>query len=244
MGKKKVDQNSSNQDIMKLVRAANKELHLTEGEMHAEAESIFQSVGKTLKKRREIDDHEVMTSYLKEDQNVDPAHGDTELEKRLQEQAELGKKKMSEYMDNFYRENVIQRKDKEEEEEDRDDEEDREDEEEREDGEATEDEAVDADDVEADQDENESTSVSASEVEGDIEESEPSRLPNPKASSTSGSEIPISEKETENVASNVESEICIEELPDKSIGKCFADTSNIENEVPNETLNVKDTQIP
>ena len=54
----------------------------------------------------------------------------------------------------------------------------------------------------------------------------------------------IHEKETENVASNVESEICIEELPDKSIGKCFADTSNIENEVPNETLNVKDTQIP
>merc|ERR1712004_507105 len=136
------------QDIMKLVRAANKELHLTEGEMHAEAESIFQSVGKTLKKRREIDDHEVMTSYLKEDQNIDPAHGDPELEKRLQEQAEVGKKKMSEYMDNFYRENVIQRKDKEEEEED------------REDGEATEDEAVDADDVEADQDENESTSVS------------------------------------------------------------------------------------
>ena len=222
---------------MKLVRAANKELHLTEGEMHAEAESIFQSVGKTLKKRREIDDHEGMTSYLKEDQNVDPAHGDTELEKRLQEQAELGKKKMSEYMDNFYRENVIQRKDKEEEE-------DREDEEEREGGEATEDEAVDTDDVEAGQDENESTSVSASEVEGDIEESEPSRLPNPKASSTSGLEIPISQKETENVASNVESEICIEELPDKSIGKCFADTSNIENEVPNETLNVKDTQIP
>merc|ERR1719192_2642558 len=205
--------------------------------MHAEAESIFQSVGKTLKKRREIDDHEVMTSYLKEDQNVDPAHGDTELENRLQEQAELGKKKMSEYMDNFYRENVIQRKDKE-------DEEDREDEEEREGGEATEDEAVDTDDVEAGQDENESTSVSASEVEGDIEESEPSRLPNPKASSTSGLEIPISQKETENVTSNVESEICIEELPDKSIGKCFADTSNIENEVPNETLNVKDTQIP
>merc|ERR1719414_1227879 len=79
---------------MKLVRAANKELHLTEGEMHAEAESIFQSVGKTLKKRREIDDHEVMTSYLKEDQNVDPAHGDTELEKRLQEQAELRKKRI------------------------------------------------------------------------------------------------------------------------------------------------------
>ena len=237
MGKKTVDQNSSNQDIMKLVRAANKELHLTEGEMHAEAESIFQSVGKTLKKRREIDDHEVMTSYLKEDQNVDPAHGDTELEKRLQEQAELGKKKMSEYMDNFYRENVIKRKDKEEEEE-------REDEEDREDGEATEDEAVDNDNVEGDQDDNESTSVSASEVEGDIEEIDPSRLPNPKASSTSGSETPISQKETENVTSNVESEICIEELPDKSIGKCFADTSNIENEVPNETLNVKDTQIP
>merc|ERR1711963_591564 len=105
-------------------------------------------------------------------------------------------------MDNFYRENVIQRKDKEEDED-------------KEDEEATEDEAGDTDIVEADEDESESTSVSASEVEGGPEESEPSRLPNLKASSTSGLEIPISQKETENVASNVESEICIEELPDK-----------------------------
>ena len=215
------------QDICKLVRAANKELHLTEGEMHAEAESIFQSVGKTLKKRREIDDHEVMTSYLKEDQTVDPAHGDSELEKRLQEQSQMGKQKMAEYLDNFYRENVIKKKDKPEDEEDKEDEE------------VTEDEAV-ADDADGDgEDENESTSVSGSDVEGDREESgnQGSRLPNPKATGEgeTSAEIPMGQREK-----GVSGDICIE-LPDKSIEKCFADTSNIENEVPKETSNVKDT---
>merc|ERR1712088_293597 len=116
---------------------------------------IFQSVGKTLKKRREIDDHEVMTSYLQEDQTVDPAHGDSELEKRLQESSELGKQNMAEYLDNFYRENVIKKKDKPEDEMEG-----------KEDEEVTEDEAVE-DDAEGEQDENESTSVS--DAEGDSE---------------------------------------------------------------------------
>jgi len=213
------------QDISKLVRAANKDLHLSEGEMHAEAESIFQSVGKTLKKRREIDDHEVMTSYLKEDQTVDPAHGDSELEKRLQEQSQMGKQKMAEYLDNFYRENVIKKKDKPEDEEDKEDEE------------VTEDEAV-ADDADGDgEDENESTSVSGSDVEGEESGNQGSRLPNPKATGEgeTSAEIPTGQREK-----SVSGDICIE-LPDKSIEKCFADTSNIENEVPKETSNVKDT---
>ena len=93
-------------DIKKLVKISNKSLHLSEGEMRAEAESIFLSVGKTLKKRRELDDHEVMTSYLKEDETVDPAAKDEDLEQRLQTQVQEGNKKMEEYMDNFYKESV------------------------------------------------------------------------------------------------------------------------------------------
>ena len=221
------------QDICKLVRAANKELHLTEGEMHAEAESIFQSVGKTLKKRREIDDHEVMTSYLKEDQTVDPAHGDSELEKRLQEQSQMGKQKMAEYLDNFYRENVIKKKDKPEDEMEG-----------KEDEEVTEDEAVE-DDAEGEQNENESTSVS--DAEGDSEESAKgvSPLPNLKATGVeeTSAKTSMGQKEPEKGVSSTGGDLCTE-LPDKSIEKCFADTSNIENEVPKETTNVKDTLSP
>ena len=209
------------------MRTANADLHLSEGEMHAEAESIFQSVGKTLKKRREIDDHEVMTSYLQENENVDPAHGDSELEQRLQESSQKGKQNMAEYLDNFYRDNVIKRKDKPEEED-------------KEDEEVTEDEAVE-DEVEGEQDENESTSVSVSDAEGDTEEGGGlGQLPNPKATSadeTSAKSSKEGQKETEKGVS------ISGEVADKSIEKCFADTSNIENEVPKETTNVKDTPI-
>ena len=207
------------------MRAANADLHLSEGEMHTEAESIFQSVGKTLKKRREIDDHEVMASYLQEDQTVDPAHGDSELEKRLQESSELGKQNMAEYLNNFYRENVIKRKDKPEELEDREDEE------------VTEDEEVE-DDAEGEQDENESTSDAEADSEG------VSPLPNVKATGAeeTSAKPSIGQEETEKgVSSSTGGDLCTE-LPDKSIEKCFADTSNIENEVPKETTNVKDTK--
>ena len=215
------------------MRAANKDLHLSEGEMHAEAESIFQSVGKTLKKRREIDDHEVMTSYLQEDQTVDPAHGDSELEKRLQESSELGKQNMAEYLNNFYRENVIKKKDKlENEMEDKEDEE------------VTEDETVE-DDAEGEQEENESTSVS--DAEGDSEESAKgvSPLPNLKATGVeeTSAKTSMGQKEPEKGVSSTGGDLCTE-LPDKSIEKCFADTSNIENEVPKETTNVKDALSP
>ena len=202
--------------------------------MHAEAESIFQSVGKTLKKRREIDDHEVMTSYLQEDEAVDPAHGDSELEKRLQESTQLGKQNMAEYLDNFYRDNVIKKKDKP-------------GEEDKEDEEVTEDEAVE-DDAEGEQDENESTSVSVSDAEGDSEESGKgaSGLPNVKATGADGASAKTSmgQKETEKGVSSTDVGDLCTELPDKSIEKCFADTSNIENEVPKETTNVKDTLSP
>ena len=222
-------QNSSRQDISKLVRTANKDLHLGEGEMHAEAESIFQSVGKTLKKRREIDDHEVMTSYLQENETVDPAHGDLELEQRLQESTQKGKQNMAEYLDNFYRDNVIKKKDKQEEED-------------KEDEEVTEDEVVE-DEAEGEQDENESTSVSVSDAEGDTEEgSGLGQLPNPKATSAKSSKE--GQKETEKGVSSSVGDLCISgEVAEKSIEKCFADTSNIENEVPKETTNVKDTPI-
>ena len=197
--------------------------------MHAEAESIFQSVGKTLKKRREIDDHEVMTSYLQENETVDPAHGDSELEQRLQESTQKGKQNMAEYLDNFYRDNVIKKKDKQEEED-------------KEDEEVTEDEVVD-DEAEGEQDENESTSVSVSDAEGDTEKGGGlGQLPNSKATSAKSSKE--GQKETEKGVSSTVGDLCISsEVDEKSIEKCFADTSNIENEVPKETTNVKDTPL-
>merc|ERR1711881_504859 len=82
--------------------------------------------GKTLKRRREINDHEVLESYLNEDQVVDPAKENPELESRLQTQAEEGKKNMATYLDNFYRDNVLKEKNGGEKEEE-DDEEDNED---------------------------------------------------------------------------------------------------------------------
>jgi len=93
-----------------LVQMANSQLHLSEYQLHAEAELIFQAVGKTLKRRREIDDHDVLESYLTENQVVDPAKENPELESRLQTQAEEGKRNMATYLDNFYRDNVLKEK--------------------------------------------------------------------------------------------------------------------------------------
>merc|ERR1719319_689975 len=218
------------QDILKLVREANKELHLTEGEMHAEAESIFQTVGKKLKTRREVDDHEVMHSYLKESQTVDPAANDQGLEQRLQEQSELGKKNMAEYMDNFYRESVLKKSNVE-----------------KEDGQ---DEEVNDDEVEGGEEENdqdseeegESRSGSESEGEDDANEGD---ITSPQTAEVSinGDDVREKVREGQNSSEKVDSAVpsTCTEVPAKPVEKCFADTSNIENEVPKETSNVKET---
>eukprot|EP00092_Neocalanus_flemingeri_P007387 GFUD01007975.1.p1 GENE.GFUD01007975.1~~GFUD01007975.1.p1 ORF type:complete len:1381 (+),score=430.56 GFUD01007975.1:102-4244(+) len=98
------------QDVKKLVKEANSTLHLNSLQMHDEAENIFQSVGKKLKKRREHDDTDVMVSYLKEDQMVDPASKNEELDKILIVQAAEGKKNINKYFDDFYSTHVINAK--------------------------------------------------------------------------------------------------------------------------------------
>jgi len=98
------------QDIKRLVKAANSTLHLSTLQMHDEAENIFQTVGKKLKKRREIDDTDVMVSYLKENQMEDPAAKDQELDKVLMVQAVEGKKNINKYFDDFYKTHVVNAK--------------------------------------------------------------------------------------------------------------------------------------
>jgi len=98
------------QDIRKLVKEANSTLHLSNLQVDDEAENIFQAVGKKLKNRREIDESEVLVSYLKEDQMEDPAAKNEELDKVLIVQAVEGKKKINQYFDDFYKTHVINAK--------------------------------------------------------------------------------------------------------------------------------------
>ena len=95
------------QDIKALVLEANKELHLGPAAVHEEAQNIFRSVGKRLKGRREVDETEVLLSYLPETGTEDPAAGDVELNKVLEEQAREGKRRMEQYLDDFYHTHVL-----------------------------------------------------------------------------------------------------------------------------------------
>ena len=96
-------------DIRALVLDANKELHLSSVQVHEEAQDIFRSVGKRLKGRREIDESNILMSYLPEDQTAaeDPASKDEELNKLLIEQGKLGKKNLEKYFDDFYAKHVL-----------------------------------------------------------------------------------------------------------------------------------------
>merc|ERR1712150_79360 len=71
-------------DIKKQIENINTEdsLRLTEMQIHNEAEKIFISVGRRLKKRRNIDDGSVMFSYLNPAEK-DPALNDAELDNKL-----------------------------------------------------------------------------------------------------------------------------------------------------------------
>jgi len=95
------------QDIRNLVLEVNKELHLSKMQIDDEAEQIFRSVGKRLKGRREIDETEVLNSYIPEDNPADPASKDEDLNKILVEQGKEGKKRIEKYFDDFYKEHVI-----------------------------------------------------------------------------------------------------------------------------------------
>ena len=90
------------QDIKKLVEEANSSLHLSAVAVMEEAENVFRGIGRHLKSRRQADETDVMTSYLKEDQQEDPAVKDPELDKILVIQVKEGRKKMNDFLDSFY----------------------------------------------------------------------------------------------------------------------------------------------
>ena len=186
-----------------------------------------------------MDDHEVMHSYLKESQNVDPAFNDQNLEQRLQEQSELGKKNMAEYLDNFYKESVLKKSNVEmedgQDEDVEDDEGEGRDEENDQDSEG----GVNEQDSE---EEGESRSGAESECEDDANEGD---VTNPQTAevSVNGDDAKEKVREGQNSDEKVDSGVSgtCTEVPEKPVEKCFADTSNIENEVPKETSNVKET---
>ena len=220
-----------------MVRDANKDLHLSEPEMHAEAESIFQAVGKTMKRRREADDHEVQQSYLKEDETEDPARESDELETRLREQAEEGREKMNEYLDTFYKENVIKAKQKEEEEGDKGgeemDEQNQENEGSGEEEEGEEEEEEDEEESAEAENQGEGTSISVTptSVSGD-DETESSDNEDGSGGEVEFEEESAMELDQPKLGEPIEVIELDDDVVKKSVDKCITDTSNIENEVP------------
>ena len=95
------------QDIKALVIEANKELHLGPAAVHEEAQNIFRSVGKRLKGRREVDELDVLQSYIPETGTEDPAAKDEELNKVLELQAREARQRMEQYLDDFYHKHVL-----------------------------------------------------------------------------------------------------------------------------------------
>ena len=89
------------QDIRGLVSQANSSLHLAPTLLHEEAEKVFRALGKQLKSRRVADESGVMLSYLKEDQQEDPATRDPELQRVLVEQGQEGRRRLEQFFDNF-----------------------------------------------------------------------------------------------------------------------------------------------
>ena len=223
------------QDIRKLVKDANKDLHLSEPEMHAEAESIFQAVGKTMKRRREADDHEVQQSYLKEDETEDPARESEELETRLREQAEEGREKMNVYLDTFYKENVIKAKQKDDEEGQNDEEELDEEGQENEgsgDEEEGEEEEDEEESVEA-ENQGEGTSISVTPTSvSDAGESETSDSEDDSGGEVEFEEESAMELDQPKLGEPIEVIELDDEVSKKSVDRGVTDTSNIENEVP------------
>ena len=217
------------------MKDANKDLHLSEPEMHAEAESIFQAVGKTMKRRREADDHEVQQSYLKEDETEDPARESEELETRLREQAEEGREKMNVYLDTFYKENVIKAKQKDDEEGQNDEEELDEEGQENEgsgDEEEGEEEEDEEESVEA-ENQGEGTSISVTPTSvSDAGESETSDSEDDSGGEVEFEEESAMELDQPKLGEPIEVIELDDEVSKKSVDRGVTDTSNIENEVP------------
>jgi len=89
-------------DIKSQIETVNltKRLRLTDQQIHTEADRIFVAVGRKLKMRRFDDDAESMYSYLNEDE-VDPAVGDKELQSKLNKQGKVAKQKLDKVFEEF-----------------------------------------------------------------------------------------------------------------------------------------------
>ena len=90
-------------DIKKQIEKvdSDKNLNLTDMQMHNEAEKIFIAVGKRLKKRRNIDDGTVMYSYLKPDDSGDPAAENQDLDNKLLELGKVAEQKINKVFEEY-----------------------------------------------------------------------------------------------------------------------------------------------
>jgi len=95
-------------DIRKEVEEVNvkRQLMLTDMQVHTEAERIFVIIGKKLKRRRNDDEGLVMYSYLKPDDQGDPAAKDRELERKLDELGKVAKDKIEKVFEDFVEKQV------------------------------------------------------------------------------------------------------------------------------------------
>ena len=95
-------------DIKKQIEKVNVEnkLKLQDIQIHNEAEKIFIAIGKKLKKRRNIDDGNVMYSYLRPDDSGDPADQDAELDTKLVQLGKVAEMKINRVFEEFVEKQV------------------------------------------------------------------------------------------------------------------------------------------
>jgi len=104
-------------DIKKEVEEINKrkKLMLSEMKVHSEAERLFVATGRKLKRRRFDDDAASMYSYLKEDDQGDPAAKDFLLDQKLVDLGKTAKKKLDTVFEEFVEKQMNKKDDKSEE---------------------------------------------------------------------------------------------------------------------------------
>jgi len=86
-------------DIKELVKDHGSRINWSEKQIHAEAEKIFQAVGKKLIRRRRFDEYENSCSYIKD--VIDPARSDVNLDSKLKGQMIESKKKIQKVFQEF-----------------------------------------------------------------------------------------------------------------------------------------------
>lgn len=86
-------------DIKELVKDHGSRMKWSEKQIHAEAEKIFQAVGKKLIRRRRCDEYENSCSYVQD--VIDPARNDVNLDSKLKGQMIESKKKIQKVFQEF-----------------------------------------------------------------------------------------------------------------------------------------------